>query len=117
VMAQYQNTDGGTTSLSLKKTASKGIDFLLLTLNETPAELRLSYPIENWSNDAWHDINLNLTENRISLSVDGNEFSKEILFKKDLKKLESVYFFPFNGALDNVKISADDKLMEFRNFD
>lgn len=111
-----ENTEGVKYSLNLIKTKSRELDFVLLSLNSQNIETRLATLINNWKKDNWHNIEIKITNNNITLSVDGAENTKEVLTLKGTTKITGVRFYPNDFAIDDIQYLKNGVIQFARDF-
>ncbi len=79
--------------------------------NETTTD---SIPINDWQTQSWHEVKLNWDPSGLVISLDGITTQNGGVI--NLTGVTDLTFNNFNGAIDNLKISDGNNLLE-RNFD
>ena len=110
------NPFGERSVLSLQKTSSRNLDFLLLTLSNNN-DTRLAAPIPGWTGGNWHNIKLSFIENNVRLSVNGVETKIDNFSIGNDSRITGVTFYPNYLAIDNLEFEKAGIILFNRNFD
>lgn len=101
--------------LTLAKHNSRGLNFLLVSLNFPKPQLQLAIPINNWQRDSWHHLDLEWDQEKITLNLDNTPVSQP-LGELTIGNGNILSFYPIEAAIDNLRIYSDERLIIERLF-
>jgi hypothetical protein len=78
-------------------------------------ELSLSIPIDTWTPNNWHSINMEWDTNHLQLTLDGKE-PAIVNTPLEIRNGSMLSFYPIDATIDNLYISLEGKQQIERNF-